>query len=209
MFNPHTIDWNTRDWSGVKELISISIDPGDRNFAIRIEGRPFSSNAPFTPYLYEKVDFSPKDLQTDDNTWRLFSDISHYLNKHKDRINMAHIVVIEKQLPVNYPALRISQHVITYFMEHLRDLPQLPIILELDPKTKGRLLGAPPNLTKPLLKIWSTDKAREILERRGDSRSIRTLNNAGKKGDDLGDTVTQMEALAKHFGWPTTDTLFP
>lgn len=207
IFNPHSVDLSRRDWNNIRELRTISIDPGEKNFAIRIEGRPFASNGGFVPYLFEKVNFSR--TSEEDSSWSLFCDISRYLNQHRDKILGAHFVVVEKQLPVNYNAVRISQHVLTYFMEHLRDLPQLAIIVEVDPKTKGRILGAPPNLTKPLLKKWSAQKARDILTRRCDTKSLRILNAAGKKDDDLGDTVTQMEALAQHFGWPTTATLFP
>ena len=53
-YNPHTIDLKNRDWPEVVQVISI--DPGIRNLALRVESRGISnSNVPIKTVVFEKL----------------------------------------------------------------------------------------------------------------------------------------------------------
>lgn len=196
IFNPH--DRTDRDWSRLDQIQLVSIDPGSKNFAIRVEIRPWANkNIPIRSLLFERVDFSSPD---NENSWDLHPNILRYLDSKRDILQQATVVIIEKQLSINYNAVRISQHVLTYFMILLKDKPTLPFIVEIDPKTKGKTLGAPKNITKPILKKWAVDKAKELCSHRGDIYSLSELNKKGKV-DDLADTIVQAEALFIHLNW--------
>lgn len=196
IFNPH--DRSNRDWDNLSGIVVVSIDPGYRNLAIRVERRPWGNrDLPIEPLLFEVVDFG---AQREGESWDLHPNILKYLEKNRRLLETASVVVVERQMAINYNAVRISQLLLTYFMMILRNKPNLPLILELDPKTKGKALGAPKSITKPALKKWATEKAREILTARGDVKSINQLNSSKKK-DDLGDTIVQVEALFIHMRW--------
>jgi len=204
VFNPHTKDTSTRDWTNESILYVVSIDPGRKNFAIRVETRHIYKKIPIIPRLFAKIDF--QDAQDKDPIeWKLFGKLTAFLDQHRELFKKSHIVVVEKQLPENYKAVRVSQHVLTYFMCLLQDLPQLPLIMEVDSKLKGKMLGCPKYCD---VKQWSIEKAHEILTLRQDTFSLRSLAENTKKADDLSDTITQIEALFLKFQWLTTYDLY-
>lgn len=203
VFNPHTKDINNRDWSKDPMMYVVSIDPGRKNFAIRVETRHIYNRIPIIPRMFAKIDF--KDTEDKDPVeWKLFGRITQLLDSHKELLMKSHIVIVEKQLKENYKAVRVSQHVLTYFMCLLQDLPPLALIMEVDSKLKGRMLGCPKYCD---VKKWSIEKAQEILTLRQDTFSLRTLNE-NKKTDDLSDTITQVEALFLKLQWLTTYDLY-
>ena len=78
-------------------------------------------------------------------------------------------MLIERQLPTNYRAVRISQHIISYFLFHFKNLtPSLPMIFEVDSKLKGKQLGFSKHLNERGLKLWSVDYAKSLLVKRQD-----------------------------------------
>ena len=118
------------------------------------------------------------------------------------------MIIIEKQLPINYKAVRMSQHTLTYFMVHLANLPTRPMFYEISPKLKGRELGVSPLLNERGLKLWAIEKATELLTTRNDKWGLeimnRKVNKRKEKKDDLSDTVCQIEAFFSWLEWPLT-----
>lgn len=164
----------------------VSIDPGIKNYAIRIEKRV---NETVTTIVMDKF-----SIETDNIICKTYQMLTDFLNKYKEFYDYCDLIIIEKQLPKNYKAVRISQHTITYFSIYLLNKPLLPIIIELDPKIKNKVLNIPKNIKSKQLKIWSVNKAKELLIQRNDYNGIKILNNF-KKQDDLSDTICQIEAF--------------
>ena len=206
--NPHTIPLSGRKWPD--RIRIISIDPGVTYYAIRIEERNIRSNGPIKTLLFDMVGLKKNEQELSvDLVCPVYSFIMNYLDNHIELIKTCHMVIVEKQLPINYKAVRVSQHTLSYFMMHLKNIqPSLPMFFEVDPKLKGRELGVPPNLNERGLKLWAIDKARELLYDRGDEIGLGVMNRKMKgrkeKKDDLADAVCQIEGLFSYLNWPLT-----
>ncbi len=208
--DPHTVSIENREWPD--RIRIISVDPGVTHYAIRVEERSRSTVGPIKTLHFDKVGLKKDDQElSTDLVCPVYSFISNYLDEHLELFKTCHMVIIEKQLPKNYRALRMSQHTLSYFMITLKNIePQLAIIMEIKPQLKGRELGVPPNLNERGLKLWATVKARELLEERNDLEGLRIMDrkdpitNRKEKKDDLSDTVCQIEAMFSYFGWPLT-----
>lgn len=205
-YDPHTNSKN-RNWEG-EYLKVVSIDIGWKNFCIRVEKRPMKDPyKPITAELYERLSIMNK--KGTENTLEsamlcpVYDVLTSYLDEHLELFKQCHYVIIERQLPVNYYAVRISQHTISYFLIKLKDTPLLPLILEIDSKLKTIQLDAPTGMNKREVKQWSEKKAEELLNKRKDAYSLSILKKSKKK-DDLADTVCQIEALFNYFGYPLT-----
>lgn len=206
IYNPHTVSLDDRKWSGDEYWI-LSIDPGNSHFAMRIEVRPVSLDRPFMPYtkLFEKVKLNDKLIDTYHNTTYEF--LTDYLQSKHDLILQCHYIILERQLPENYKMVRLAQHTLSYFLILLKNSVLLPVIIEIDPKLKGKQLDAPSNINKRGLKLWSVAKAKELLQLRDDQVSLDILNKLKTKKDDLSDTVCQLEAMVIQWELPSTDDL--
>lgn len=208
--NPHTVPLSERKWPD--QIRIFCCDPGVSHFSLRIETRSIKSVGPITTLLFDKVGLKKEEQElTKDLVCNIYSFISNYLDQHLDLIKTCHMVIIEKQLPINYRAVRVSQHVLTYLMEHLKNLtPNLPMFFEVIPQLKGRELGAPPTLNEKGIKAWAVEKAFQLLTDRNDQKGLEVLNRKDprtkrkEKKDDLSDTVVMIEALFSNFGWPLT-----
>ncbi len=211
--NPHTISLDRRKWTD--RIRVISIDPGTTHYAIRVEERNIRNNDLIKTLHFDKIGLKKDDQElSSDLVCPVYSFIGNYLDKYLDLFKTCHMVIIEKQLPVNYRAVRMSQHTITYFMIHLKNIePNLPMIFEIKPQLKGRELGAPPNLNERGIKLWAIDKAIELLTDRGDSLGLQIMarkdpiTGRKEKKDDLSDTVCQLEAFFSYLSWPLTQPI--
>lgn len=232
--SPHSKESSCRNWRSFPFLRVVSMDPGIINFAIRVERRPWNLEAEsIVTELFKKITFEVqekdnkegdgKDGEQDDGLVDgaedglvdetglytascVYTEMNNFLNKHLTLFKGAHLIIIERQIPDNYKMVRASQHVITYFLIHLKDLPHLPLILEIDPKLKSKELHAPKGLNPKQIKQWSIFKAREYLKHRGDTMSLKIIEDAQKrKRDDLSDTVIQIEAICHYLNLPVTN----
>lgn len=186
----HKLPKTSRQWNQ-GYINVVSIDPARKNLAFRIER--WHTNNVITPIVFTKIDLEENEDVS------MYVALLNFLNTHKKYLLQTHIMVIEKQLHINYQAVRISQHIITYFMTISQDSELLPSIFELDSKVKGQYLGAPKNISEKQLKQWAVTKAVEILTARGDKWSLEVIENTKKK-DDLSDVVIQVEALFGYIG---------
>ncbi len=199
----HSIDSKYRDWSDVINIISI--DPGIRNLAIRVESRGIRDNThPIKTLVFDKLRISDADRKMDDNVDKLYFLVTEFLDQYLNIFKTCHLMIIERQLPMNLKAVRISQHIISYFMGNLKNItPSLPMIFEIDAKLKGRELGASTHLNERGIKQWSIDHCKSLLTKRKDYTGLDILSKHKKK-DDLCDCVCQIEALFSFQGWPLT-----
>ena len=205
-YYPHSISFEHRDWNqGYYQILSI--DPagrGCKNLGIRIERRPGPNDSGFiTSELFETVTLVDASLTDSTSCCQLYDILTNYLDSLWDLLLQTHLIIIERQLPENYWGIRISQHIISYLLIKLKDAPLLPMILEIDPRLKGKQLGIPSGLGKKEYKSRLIEKARELLSMRGDIVSSKILERYKKK-DDIADTVCQIEAVFVYFKWPAT-----
>jgi hypothetical protein len=66
--------------------------------------------------------------------------------------------------------------------------------VSINPKLKGRMLGAPKSLLGKQLKLWAQETAIKILTDRQELWSLSVISRHKKK-DDLCDTIVQLEAF--------------
>ena len=201
-YNPHSIDLSKRVWPDVVKVISI--DPGIRNLALRVESRGIrDGNHPIKTIVFEKLRIAEVDRKIEGRVDQLFTLVTEFLEKYREIFKSSHMVIIERQLPINYKAVRVEQHILTYFMLLFKDMmPTLPLIYEVDPKLKGRELGASKHLNERGIKQWSIDYATEELNKRQDSVGLAVFAKNKRKLDDLADTLTQINSFFSFNDWP-------
>jgi hypothetical protein len=183
MYEIHQIHANTdREWRGRFYKI-VSIDPAIKNLAIRVEHR--FPNGSTKAVLYERNNFESGTL----------IEILNYLESKWHLMIDPHFVIIEKQLAFNYKALRVSQHLLTFFYMKCQNNPVKTIIVEIDPKLKSKFFTSV-KMNPKEVKKWAVGKAEEILVANNDLESLARMKSSKKK-DDMADVVVQIEAFWK------------
>jgi len=178
----------------------VSIDPGSKNYAIRISERNNRTGSMkslyYSRWMLEDNIKNDRKIEID----RTFTSLYKLLNNIKDLIIKTDLMIIERQLPINYNSTRIMQDTISYFNNIYsgNETGRYPTIVIVAPQLKGKMLGAPKGLPKAELKKWSVDVAYDFLEMDNDLWAINILNSEKKK-DDLADVVTQLEAFIIYF----------
>lgn len=179
----------------------VSIDPAIKNFALRVEKRYRTGRIETIQMM--KIDFSQYgDVSETTGTTtvdpRILAAATSVLNSLLSIMQDSRIVAIERQMAINYKSSRIFQHVLSYFLIMVTTFRYSCIIIDISPKLKGRVLGAPKGLNYSGLKEWSIEKSLEISVWRGDQIAIQIIKyHRGKsktKADDIADTINQIEA---------------
>ena len=179
----------------------VSIDPAPKNFAIRIEKR-YRTGYVETIYM-TRINFGEYgDASETTGTTvidpRMLAAITHFLQSILPLMRETRIFGMERQMAKNYKSTRIFQHVLTFLMMSTPHFTNPCIIMDISPKLKGRMLGAPKHLNYYGLKKWAIEKAIQLLTWRNDQIGLQTLvQHRGKsetKADDLADTIVQIEA---------------
>jgi hypothetical protein len=179
----------------------MSVDPGIRNCGLRIEQRRLLDNilVDVKTVVMVRINFNEEDHLECKNPETVVFDTSYYtrstdiLDKFLPYAIQCQYILIESQLPINYSMVRMSQHIITYLCLGVKNRGCRPLIIEIDPHLKSRLLHAPSKMKKPELKKWCRQKALDVLSARDDNVGHDAILKVGK-GDDMGDTVCQCEA---------------
>ena len=188
VFNPHTLPPCVR--SSEDHVMITAIDPGIKNCGLRVSiyslvsGRSqtlLMCNLNFTHEAYHQT--GSCGIET-----HYYPAIFTAFEPHRHYFIASQYICVESQLPINYDLVRMSQHIITYLMTMIRDQGSRPLIIELDPHTKTRMLGAPPRMTKPQNKAWCRGMAIYFLKFDGEFECAQFLEQQGK-GDDMGDVV--------------------
>lgn len=165
----------------------VSIDPGIKNFAMRVEKR-YRDGRVETLYM-AKTTFAGKGGITPE----VLHQSLELLKTHMALLEQSHVVVIERQMGINHRVSHLFQHLLTFFLVHAPLFRHPCVVMSVSPKLKGQALGAPKGLKYKELKSWSVAKARELLTARGDRHGLDLLKKG--KVDDLADTIVQAEAL--------------
>ncbi len=170
-----------------------SVDPGNRNLGIRIEKRykDIDNKIKIDPIFFKNIDLGK-------NFYDFFSNINAELNRIHDILCRCNYFIVEKQVRKNYNCIRISQHILTYFIIISENSELHPVVFEVDPKEKvdylkiKKVKGMKRSERKEIVKGKTIEIALYLLTLGKDSRSIEIINNSVKK-DDLCDTIYQIE----------------
>lgn len=204
IFFPHNIAYPEDHLTNLfkyQKTVVCSIDPGIKNYAIRIVVRNNCSKKSKSLYYNRwELDQPPKGSQSEVEVDVTYHSLDVKFTSIIDLIEQVDVLIIERQLPINYNSTRIMQYTMTWF-EHVfkqNKTGHHPIICTIAPHLKGKMLGAPRGLPKPELKKWSVAVADDILMENEDEWSLNKLRKEKKK-DDLADVVTQYEAFILYF----------
>ena len=202
----HDIPEPKKWYENTDHIKILSVDPGRRNFCLRIENRDLKTGRIAT-IAFQKIDFIGENVEdTIMNIDTMYIKVTTLLDNYLPEIKSCHVVIIERQLSINYKMVRLSQHVITYLIVHLRNNLLKTVIMEISSKLKSKQLYAPKGISEKEIKKWSIVKAIELLKIRKDDYAIDIINKAAKsKKDDLADTVVQIEAVFSLLGLPLTE----
>lgn len=203
VYNPHSLPIDLREQRWGDFIRIVSIDPGSVNYALRVSLRARTSNIIFEPrteYM-ENLNFVPRTASPDEVSAGLV-ELLKFLKVGLPTFLKCHIVIIERQLPINYRSNRFSMATLSFFLDHLADAEYLPMIVEIHAKLKGKMLGVPAGTNEKQLKRWSVEKAAELCWCRNDPYFSK-FAKSGKR-DDIADTITQEEAFSKICGFPLT-----
>lgn len=177
-----------------ESIIVTSVDPGIKNCAVYVQ-KVNLLNDTRTSLFLKRMDFSQ-----DEGQYTSSIKVLEKLEEEMKLFSRSQYIFIEKQMTVSIPNTRMGQHLITYFCTITRNKGKRPIIMEITPKAKTKVLKCPPELAgnKPAYKKWCVKEAIRILDRRDnpDEESFITCIECATKGkkDDMGDTVCQAEA---------------
>jgi hypothetical protein len=199
IFNPHSLIAPVYSKEG-KWIQVCAIDPAVKNCAIRVE-RWYPNNK------IETIEFSHSDFTLPydkDNVQETGKENFFYTNSCdvlkeicENYLEECHYIVIESQLSFAYDNVRIQSHITCALCIYLKDKGNRPLIIEMDPKLKTRLLGAPAMKDKKQIKQWAIDKACEFFTEEGDLESLQFMKDLAKirKSDDIADTKCYLKAL--------------
>lgn len=144
-------------------LMIISIDVGRKNLCIRIENR--YQDKRYSVPVHDLINLGPNRV----NPIPYHTNLDIYLEeKIEPYLKDVCVVIIEKQLPINYVAVRLQGDIIGHFCRQMRIKKIEGFIVEVAPVLKGLKLGAPhyTKNNKDALKLWTICKVIELAIKR-------------------------------------------
>ncbi len=196
IFNPHDSNAPLSSkilYPNVEPWVQITaIDPGIKNCAIHVIRRTKSE---IKTLMLNKFNFtiSSHEESTIGLDTMYYSRVIEYFSQYMNYFTTSQYIIIESQLPINYDMVRLCQHIITFLMLYTKNQGLKPLIVEIDPKFKSKLFGAPSHLVYADLKKWAWENAVRILQSRNDNETANMILNSTKK-DDYGDVICYTEA---------------
>jgi hypothetical protein len=162
-----------------EKKIIFSIDPGRVNFACRLEER--KEDGTIEGLLYVRMRFEQ------------LTDIQNFFEEHQELLKQTTICIVEKQMPINYTMVRISQHVETYFLTKY----PYAAVYEISSKLKvGKDITI--ETAKKILLEGKDQRSYDLLEKLGNPVKEKGKRKPKKeKLDDLCDTTCQIDAFMK------------
>lgn len=169
----------------------ISIDPGVKNFAIRVEMiNPYQLIHYDVHDLRENIN---KDSKNQDN-FKMMMKLNEFLISMKDKFQSCKFILIERQLGNNPSVNNMYHHMVSYFMNC--GLYDECNIVGMSPKMKSKHLNFPKGLKGKNLKTYTTNYIIKSYEEENDIESLNIINSHDKK-DDLADTKAMIKVLIK------------
>lgn len=171
-------------------LVLACFDPGSTNLGVCVQTR--YRDGRIITNLLERLQFK--------EGMGLYSDMVRKFDEVVlQDLKMCHYIFVERQLKVNYKALRIMQHILSYLSVRLLDSNTHPYVIEVPPVIKSKSIGKVitggklGKVSKPELKKFSVQAAQELLAQRSDEYGLTMLDSERKK-DDRADVYMTIEA---------------
>lgn len=165
-----------------------SFDIGMKNFSFVIIDVKDSDQKDGIP-PFEIVHFENLDIRSSQNEYTILNLVD-VLDSYKTLWDDCQVVLVEQQMQArhasNIKALKISQHVLTYFTVHYKDYKK---IIEYPAYYKTQVFNAP-KMTKYERKKWSVNKVKEICKENGQEYIFGNLS----KQDDCADNALMILA---------------
>lgn len=189
------LNLNSLEW-----IHCVGFDPGMVNPSIRMESRN-QWTGEIKPIftikfdLYELFEVEVDEQYKTDNAPYTFFKL---LNNIKNYLICANIIIMEKQLPINYKAVCISKYFIAWCHSNLANNAAATILVEMAPVTKYLELGCPKEYNENAKKKWGIEKALELSQMRLDHETYNLIVKAPKsKRDDMADAILMIETFFK------------
>lgn len=178
-----------------KAIRFLSIDPGTKNLAIRMEKR--MKHGKQKKIIFEKLNIKYNIVEDGRVEVEFFDTLIDYMDEKIDLILKLDVIIVERQPIVNYRTARIMQHFLTYFNIVFKNCQEevCPMIVDVKPELRKKWLKFPKNLNKNGFDQATKEIGRNFLEKQNDAESIAVLNKTGRKTDDLCITVCQIETF--------------
>jgi hypothetical protein len=151
----------------------VAFDMGSRNFAWSIVS--FEPRTPVSAVVVDRFDLQPLDPEN------LYRSLHQYLESNEHHFSDCSVILVEQQMKINIQALKLSQHVLAFFM--IRHPTKT--ILEYSASNKTRILGIETS-TKKERKQATVDYTTALLEH---DPVMGELFHMLRKKDDVADCV--------------------
>lgn len=171
----------------------VSIDPGIKNFAIRIERINFLNKLDYTVEYFDLIQIEENKNVSKLTLIKKLNDVLISLN---ESMNDSHFILIEEQLGVNSKLIVIFHHMLSYFLNCGRY--ESCNVVAVNPKFKSKKLNFPKFKGKELKK-YTVKYIIDLFEERNDVESLRRIKST-KKQDDLADTKAMIESFLIELG---------
>jgi hypothetical protein len=181
------------DFTLEKMIKIVSIDPGIKNFAIRIERINFFNKEDYIVDYFEVIQI---DENKNVSKLKLIQKLNDTLISLSELMKGTHFILIEEQLGVNSKLIVIFHHMLSYFINCGKY--NTTSIISVNPKFKSKKLNFP-RLNGKKLKKYTVDRMIELLQERNDVESLNKITSV-KKQDDLADTKAMIESFLIELG---------
>lgn len=166
-----------------KETKILSIDVGQKNLAIRFEGRTLDPNH-VNVLLFDLIDITTNGKTINSKLIQLNSELEKRKRFFDQGIDT---LLIEKQIKQAVVNVRIMNHIESWFLIFYPDIK----IVEFDPKLRCQELTETRKSYAERNRL-TVEKAYEICKSRNDLSSVSKLD-VEKKKDDLSVTIVQLD----------------
>jgi hypothetical protein len=173
--------------------VIISIDPGRVNMGFCVEIRSVGC-IPRTPFLCS-LSFSDDVV---DHQRTVYHQITTCLNGYSYYLNLATLIIIERQEVAEVGALKIpqiAQHLLTYFSIYYTILGKAVPVVDISSHCKLKRLDAPSTIKGYAKRDkWHVTAALALLTERNDGLALEMLSKISKKSDPAV-AIIQIEAF--------------
>lgn len=172
-------------------MIITGFDIGIKNFAfVILDVKNMDMTLENVAEAFDIIHFENINLQTTakvraNHMDEIFRNLYQVLDTFRTLWDDCNVFLIEQQMQYrhasNIKALKLSQHVLSYFYIHYPSSN----ILEYPAYHKTQIWRAPPKLLKHQRKTWAISKVKELLEKKG----MGNIMDDFKKKDDISDCI--------------------
>ena len=178
----------------------VSIDPGEKNFAITIQKRGKTvKNLVIAKHIFgdqrKKSGCGSIDLRIDET--------NSILDQYKKHYKKCDVVLVENQMFVNDVMAYMERDIIHYFRNNYPDI----CVVSLDNKLKNSIMEKKKNENKSNYQAREISKAVELCNNWSDQKSVDLLyeflesDDKADKAHDPSVTINQLEAFCRKVGY--------